>query len=141
MIYISSDHTGIQLKEFIVNLLKIKNLAVDDLGPDSSERVHYTDFAKKLCPKVLENKDNKGILICGTGIGMSMMSNRYKGIRSALCTNEYMAKMARLHNNANVLCLGSRVIGTDLAQAIVIEFVEGSFEGGRHKYRVNQLDS
>ena len=140
MIYISSDHIGVQLKEFIVNLFKSKNLAVEDLGPVSSERVQYTDFAKKLCTKVLENKDNKGILICGTGVGMSMMANRHKGIRAALCTNEYMAKMTRLHNNANVLCLGSRVIGIELAQAIVIEFLEGSFEGGRHEYRVNQLD-
>lgn len=140
MIYIASDHIGVSLKSFIVVGLKKNGFEVTDLGPQSSERVDYTDFAKILCQNILDKESSKGILICGTGIGMSMMANRHKNIRAAVCNNEYTAEMTRKHNDANVLCLGSRVIGTDLALSISLKFLSAAFEGGRHLKRVKQMD-
>lgn len=140
-VYIASDHIGITLKEVLINYLTSKDIQVTDLGPFETTRVNYPDFAKQLCEKILkENNKSKGILICGTGIGMSISANRFKGIRAALCTNEYMAKMTVQHNNANVLCLGSRVVGEDHAKSIVESFLSSKFEGGRHLTRVIQLD-
>lgn len=141
MIYIASDHIGVTLKAKIVEILSEKEQMLEDLGPQSTERVNYTDFANTLCARVVNNTNAKGILICGTGIGMSMMANRHKGIRAAVCTNEYMAEMTRRHNDANVLCLGSRVIGEDFALAIVERFLNTEFEGGRHLTRVEQMDT
>jgi ribose 5-phosphate isomerase B len=132
MIYIASDHVGITLKQFLIDTLKERGIEVSDLGPDSKERVDYTVFAKTLCSNITQ-KDDLGILICGTGIGMSMMANRYKGIRAAVCTHEYMAEMTRKHNNANILCLGSRMTGEELAWAIVDRFLNTDFENGRHQ--------
>jgi len=140
MIYVASDHIGISLKQLAIDYLTRHDQQVKDLGPNSTKRVNYTDFAKILCAQMLKNEGSQGILICGTGIGMSMMANRYKGIRAAVCTHEYMAEMTRKHNNANVLCLGSRVIGDDLTVAIVEKFFMTSFEGGRHAKRVEQFD-
>jgi ribose 5-phosphate isomerase B len=141
MIYIASDHVGVALKARITEVLKEKGELVEDLGPQSAERVNYTDFAKDLCARILADNDAKGILICGTGIGMSMMANRHKGIRAAVCTHEYVAEMTRKHNDANILCLGSRVIGEELALAIVDKFLATEFEGGRHLVRVKQMDN
>lgn len=140
MIYIASDHIGVDLKRFLINALKEQNIEIYDLGPDSAERIDYTTFANLLCDKVIQGEDS-GILICGTGIGMSMMANRHKEIRAAVCTYEYMAEMTRKHNDANVLCLGSRITGEELALAIVNKFLSTNFEGGRHQARVNQLDA
>lgn len=140
MIYIASDHAAYDFKQNIVNFLNEKEIEFIDLGTNSKERVHYTYFAQNLCEKVLDNDKNIGILICGTGIGMSIMANRFKGIRAAVCTNEYMAKMTREHNNANVLCLGSRVIGDEVAKGVIEKFLESKFEGGRHSIRTNHYD-
>lgn len=139
-IYITSDHIGFLLKSILLEYLKSKNIEAIDLGPFDNTRINYTDYAKKLCEIILKEKESKGILICGTGIGMSMSANRFKGIRAALCTNEYMAKMTIQHNNANILCLGSRVIGEELAKSIVDAFLTAEFEGGRHLARIIQLD-
>jgi ribose 5-phosphate isomerase B len=140
MIYIASDHIGVALKARIIEALKEKGESVEDLGPQDTERVNYTDFAKDLCAQILADNDAKGILICGTGIGMSMMANRHKGIRAAVCAHEYVAEMTRKHNDANILCLGSRVTGEELALAIVDKFLATEFEGGRHLGRVQQMD-
>ena len=112
-----------------------------DLGPTEAKSVDYPDFAKLVCGKVLDTPDSAGILVCGTGIGMSMAANRVPGIRAALCVNEYLARMTRLHNDANVLCLGERVIGTGLAVSIADVFLETAFEGGRHQRRVDLIES
>jgi len=140
-IYIASDHVGLMLKKILIEHLQGKKYEVLDLGPSTDIRINYTENTKKLCEKLIKEKSsNIGILICGTGVGMSMAANRFKGIRAALCTNEYMAKMTIKHNNANVLCLGSRVIGEELAKSIVDVFLSAQFEGGRHLSRVIQLD-
>ncbi|MDQ1284633.1 MAG: ribose 5-phosphate isomerase, partial [Thermodesulfobacteriota bacterium] len=101
----------------------------------------YPNFAHNVCKNVRSNPGNLGILICGTGIGMSMAANRFKGIRAALCANEYQARMSKAHNDANVLCLGSRVIGQDLALSIIRVWLESEFEGGRHQRRVDLIES
>ena len=140
-IYIASDHVGFLLKKAFLKYLEGRNFEVVDLGPSNDIRMNYTDSAKKLCEKLLiEKSEHKGVLICGTGVGMSMAANKFKGIRAALCTNEYMAKMTIQHNNANVLCLGSRVIGEELAKSILDAFLSAKFEGGRHLQRVIRLD-
>ncbi len=139
-VFIGSDHAGFELKEKIKDLLSSKNIQVEDLGTYSKESCDYPVFAKKVCEHVLK-EDSIGILICGTGIGMSMCANRFKGIRAALCTNEYMAKMSRLHNDANILCLGARVIGESLAKEIVEVFISTPFEEGRHLRRINLIDN
>lgn len=140
MIYIASDHAAYDFKQHIIEFLQENGLEFENLGTDSLDRVHYTDFAMKLSSKILENNENVGILICGTGIGMSIMANRLRGIRAAVCTNEYMARMTKRHNNANVLCLGSRVIGEDVAKGIILSFLNSDFEGGRHKIRTSHYD-
>lgn len=140
MIYIASDHVGIELKRFLIDTLKEQGIETQNLGPNSKERVDYTTFANLLCSNITEERD-LGVLICGTGIGMSMMANRHKGIRAAVCTHEYMAEMTRKHNNANILCLGSRMTGEELALAIVKKFINTGFEGGRHQARVQKLDT
>lgn len=140
MIYIASDHIGVKLKQLIIEHLLQKEEEVRDLGPNAMDRVNYTDFAQALCAKVLADGSSRGILICGTGIGMSMMANRHKKIRAAVCTHEYLAEMTRRHNDANVLCLGSRVLGDEIALVIVDKFLSTPFEGGRHAIRVGQMD-
>ncbi|MFC3867398.1 ribose 5-phosphate isomerase B [Helicobacter equorum] len=138
-VFIASDHAGFRLKEFVKEVLCAKGLEVCDLGPDSNLRVDYPDFAKKLCESVSANTESKGVLICGSGIGMGIAANRFSGIRAALCTDPYLAKMARAHNDANVLCMGERVIGQGEAEEIVLQFFSTEFEGGRHLERVRKL--
>ncbi len=138
-IYIGADSAGYLLKEEIAAYLKAKNYEVFDLGTDSTDSCHYPVFASKVCEAVLADKDSFGILVCGTGIGMSMCANKYDGIRAALCSDTFSAKMTRRHNDANVLCLGARVIGTYLALDIVDMFLANEFEGGRHKIRVDMM--
>lgn len=138
-IYLSSDHAGIDLKSLCCNYLKEHKKIFHDLGTYDSQSCHYPDYAQLVCEHVLDN-NGLGILICGTGLGMSMAANRYPGIRAALCSNEYLAQMARRHNNANVLCLGARVLGPDLSLAILETFLNTRFEGGRHQQRISMLD-
>jgi len=138
--FIATDHAGIEFKAFIKKVLETKGIEVEDLGPFDTNRVDYPDFAHKLCKEVLKDKNSKGILICGTGIGMSIAANKNKGIRAALCHDAYTAQMAREHNDANVLCMGARVVGFGVAESIVEAWLNSSFEGGRHQQRVNKLE-
>ena len=121
-VIIGSDHAGYSLKEQLVAYLTGKGYAVSDLGPQSAESTDYPLFAKKVCAEVLAS-GSPGILICGTGIGMSMAANKVRGIRAALCSSEFQARFTRLHNNANVLCLGERVTGPGLACEIALQFL------------------
>ena len=134
-IYIASDHGGFNLKAYLSKYLEKKSYNVDDLGTHSMESCDYPLFAQKLCEAVREH-NGLGILVCGSGVGMSMAANRFDGIRAASCTNEYMARMSRRHNDANVLCLGERILGLDLATDIVDAFLANTFDGGRHLRRV-----
>ncbi|RLJ69793.1 ribose 5-phosphate isomerase B [Hydrogenivirga caldilitoris] len=138
-IALGSDHAGFPLKEKIKEFLLEKGHEVVDFGTTSVESTHYPLFAKEVSLAVQNGKADRGILVCGTGIGMSITANKFKGIRAALCMNEYMARMSRLHNDANVLCLGDRVVGEDLALAIVETWLETPFEGGRHAKRVELI--
>lgn len=138
--YIGADHAGIEIKEFVKELFEKKGHEVIDLGPFDKTRVDYPDFAEKVCKEVLENKDTKGILICGTGLGMSMSANKFDGIRAALCHNTFSASMAREHNDANILCLGERVSGYGMVESIVDAWETSSFQGGRHQGRVEKIN-
>ena len=139
-IVIASDHGGFELKEKIIAYLKEKNIDVSDFGTNSSESCDYPIFAKKVCNAILNNEFDRGILICGTGIGMSICANRFKGIRAACVSDTYSAKMTRAHNNSNVLCFGARVVGYGLATEIVDTWLEINYEGERHQKRVDMLD-
>jgi len=139
--FIGADHAGIDIKHYVKELFEAKGHEVIDLGPFSKERVDYPDYAQKVCQEVLKNEGSKGILICGSGIGMSMAANKFDGIRAALCHNEYSAKMAREHNDANVICLGERVSGYGMIEAIVEAWLNASFEGGRHEGRVEKINA
>ncbi|WP_028574235.1 ribose 5-phosphate isomerase B [Desulfonatronovibrio hydrogenovorans] len=138
-IVFGSDHAGMNLKETLMDHLG-HGYDIMDVGPSEKTSCDYPVYAKKLCTKVLE-LGCPGILICGSGIGMSIAANRIPGIRAALCSNEYMARMSRMHNNANVLCLGERIIGVDLARSIMDAFLCSSFEGGRHLQRIELMEN
>ena len=139
-IHIASDHAGFSLKNIIIEHLKADlNCIIEDHGTDSTQSCDYPVYAQALCKAVLAGGDF-GILICGTGLGMSMMANRFNGIRAAACANEFLAGASRRHNNANVLCLGERVVGPGLALAIVDAFLQNEFEGGRHQGRIVMFD-
>ena len=138
-IAIGSDHGGYELKEMIVSYLKENGHEVADCGCDSPDSVDYPDFAEKICTEVSGGSSERGILICGTGIGMSIAANRHRDIRAALCHEGFTARMSREHNNANVLCLGARVIGSEVALDIVRVWVSTDFAGGRHQQRLDKL--
>jgi len=139
--YVATDHAGIDLKDFTVELLRKKGHEVIDLGPFDKERVDYPDYAVKVCQHVLEESNSQGILICGSGIGMSMAANRFHGIRAALCHDAYTASVARGHNDANVLCFGERIVGQGVAESILDAWIAGTFEGGRHCGRVEKIEA
>lgn len=163
MIFIASDHAGFILKSFVKQWLETHGYEVCDLGVESESRVDYPDYAKLLCQKLLEAnakskldsrtessttpamnaspQSNQGILICGSGIGMSMSANRFPGIRAALCTSAYMAHITRAHNNANVLCLGARISGEGEVESMLEAFFTTEFEGGRHSCRVGKIEA
>ena len=138
-IYIGADSAGYNLKEELIPHLEGLGYEVINLGTDSTASCHYPEFAVKVCERVLSDSESYGILVCGTGIGMSMCANKHRGIRAALCSDTYSAKMTRAHNDANVLCLGARVIGSCLATEIVDAFLSSEFEGGRHAIRVGMM--
>ena len=138
-IFIASDHAGYNLKKEILKKFS-KKLNFIDLGSNNSEKsVNYPDYAHKLCRKVSKNKSNIGILICGSGMGMSMAANKHKNIRAALCYSVKNAKLSRLHNNANVITVGSRLTSKKLAFKCLNAFLITNFEGGRHKKRVKKI--
>ena len=137
-IFISSDHAGYNLKKFVVsNLSKRKKIL--DLGPDSKDSVDYPDYAKKLSKKVASNKGSFGILVCGSGMGMAITANKTKNIRAALCYSVKNTKLSRLHNNANIITLGERLINKNKAFNLVRVFLKTKFEGGRHLRRVKKM--
>lgn len=138
-IAIGSDHAGFDLKELIKKYLLDKNVDVKDFGPDSDARADYPDYAHPVANYVENNKDVYGILICGSGNGINMTANKHQGIRSALCWNDEIAELARLHNNANILVLPARYITNEEAAKCVDVFFKTEFEGGRHTDRVNKI--
>src|SRR5690554_2499996 len=140
IIGIGSDHGGYELKEGIKEYLVGEGIQVVDFGTDSLESVDYPDFARKVAEAVLNKEVDRGILICGTGIGISIAANRIKGIRCALCSDTFSARMSREHNDANILAMGGRVVGLGLATDIVKAFITSEFEGGRHERRINKID-
>ena len=137
---IGSDHGGFQYKEKIIDYLSARNIPYVDLGTHTPESCDYPDIARAVCERIISGKSNRGILVCGTGIGMSIAANKVRGIRAALCGDTYSARVSRAHNNANVLCLGQRVIGEHLALDIVDIWLKTGFEGGRHKRRVDLIE-
>ena len=138
MIAIGCDHGGYELKLAVESYLNDRKAEFIDCGCNG-EKVDYPDIAVKVCEKITSGECEKGILICGTGIGMSMCANKIAGIRAAVCGDTFSAKYTRLHNDANVLCMGGRVVGTGLALEIVREFLNNGFEGGRHAVRVDKM--
>ncbi|MDX9835143.1 MAG: ribose 5-phosphate isomerase B, partial [Desulfobulbus sp.] len=134
-IAVGSDHGGYALKQEVVRYLAGGGHEVNDVGVVSEDSVDYPDFAERVCVEVEEGRSTRGILICGTGIGMSMAANRHRQIRAALCHEAFTARMSRTHNDANVLCLGGRVLGPSLALDIVQVWLETEFAGGRHLRR------
>ena len=138
-IFISSDHAGYKLKEAIKLHLTKKKLSFQDMGPNSDNRVDYPDFAHKVAIRVKTNKNNVGILVCGSGMGMNIAANRHKNIRAAQCFNLKSAKLSRLHNDANIITLGSRLLSKKLALSCVIAFLNTKFEGGRHLKRIKKI--
>lgn len=139
MLAIGSDHGGFELKEAIVKHLENKGVEFKDFGTYDASSVDYPDIASKVCKSILSGESENGILVCGTGIGISIAANKHKGIRAAVCSDEFSAKYTRLHNNANVLCLGGRVVGTGLATELVDIFLNTGFEGGRHRTRLDKI--
>lgn len=139
-IAIGSDHAGFYLKEDLIKYLEEKNIEVKDMGPFDDNRVDYPDYGHAVGHEVIDNKMDFGIVICGSGIGISISANKVKGIRAALCSEPYSARLARRHNDANVLAMGARLIGHDMAIEIVEAFLDEKFEGGRHIDRVNKIE-
>lgn len=138
-IIIGCDHGGLELKKEIIKHLNGRNIETVDIGTYTSESCNYPDYAKALCKRIQSGEFERGILVCGTGIGMSIAANKHKGIRAACCSDTFSARMTRMHNDANVLCLGGRVVGPGLACDMVDLFVDTDFQGGRHTQRVAML--
>jgi ribose 5-phosphate isomerase B len=140
MIAIACDHGGVELKQALVKWLSDKGIEYENLGVDAGDSVDYPEFAHTLAAGVAAGKWEKGVLVCGTGLGMSMAANRHAGVRAALCSESFSAEMARRHNDANVLCLGGRVIGQELAFDILRTFLGTEFDGGRHSRRIAKIE-
>lgn len=136
-IAIGSDHGGFALKKVVLALLHELNHEINDVGCHTMDSVDYPNFADLVSEQVVTEEADLGILICGTGIGMSMAANKHQGIRAALCSEQYAASMSREHNNANILCLGERVTGPGVAEEIVRTWLSTAFEGGRHQRRIS----
>ena len=138
-VYLACDHGGLAAKEICVSLLENLGYTVEDLGTMSADSVDYPDFADKLCRNMGPNENIKGLLLCGSGQGMAMRANKYPHIRAALCWNTESAKLAREHNDANVLCLGARLLSPEMIQDCINIFFKTAFEGGRHQRRIDKL--
>jgi ribose 5-phosphate isomerase B len=142
MIVIGSDHGGFNLKEAIKALLQARSIVVQDLGTNNGDdSVDYPDFGESVARKVSMGEAEKGVLVCGTGIGMSIVANKFPGVRAALAADTYMAKMAKQHNNANILVLGGRVLDENEAREMVATWLDSSFEGGRHQARLDKISA
>ena len=140
MIFFGADHAGVGLKDALLTIAQERGLETKDLGTHGDASVDYPDFGHAVATAVLANPGAVGVLICGTGQGISMSANRHPGIRAALCTDPFSARMSRMHNDANVLCMGARVVGSGLAQDILEAFLSAAFEGGRHARRVAKIE-
>lgn len=138
-IAIGSDHVGYELKPIIIEYLKVLGHEIEDFGTDSAERTDYPQYGKKVAEEVASGNADGGILICGTGVGISISANKVSGIRAVVCSEPYSAKLSKQHNNTNILAFGSRVVGSELAKMIVKEWLEATFEGGRHAKRVEMI--
>ena len=138
-IFISSDHAGFRLKEMIKSYLSKKKINFQDLGPDNDTKVDYPDYAHKVAKKVKTSKKNVGILICGSGMGMNIAANKHKNIRAAQCFNLKSTKLSRLHNDANIITLGSRLLSKKNALNYINVFLNTKFEGGRHSKRIKKI--
>lgn len=139
--FIASDHAGFQMKKLLFEELLHCNLVAEDLGTWSEESTDYSDYAQSLSVKILAEKESRGILLCGSGIGMSIAANRFKGIRAALVWNEELAKLSRLHNNSNVLVLPARFLSDNQAKSVLHSWIDTPFEGGRHERRIQKIES
>ena len=139
MIYVGSDHGGFELKEHVTEYLKEKGLKFEDCGTFTADSCDYPDIAENVANKVVSDKGSFGILVCGTGIGISIAANKVKGIRAACCSDTFSARYTRKHNDANILCFGGRVIGPGMAEELIDAFLESDFEGGRHSKRVAKI--
>ena len=139
-IYTGSDHGGLALKKVLIKKLEELGHQVEDLGTDSNESCDYPDFAHAVAEKILSDPGSKGVLTCGSGIGISIAANRHKGIRAALCHNSLEAKLSRNHNNANIIVMGGRIIGDVLACEMLETFLKEDFEGGRHEARIKKIE-
>jgi ribose 5-phosphate isomerase B len=139
LVAIGSDHAGLDLKKDVLDLLMDLGHEYADYGTDTPQSVDYPDFGEKVAEAVAGGKADRGILICGTGIGMSIVANKFHDIRAALCNDLFSAKMSRLHNDANILVMGGRIIGKDLARAIVNTWMKTDFESGRHLNRLKKI--
>jgi ribose 5-phosphate isomerase B len=137
--YIATDHAGFHYKNEVKEYLASKGVEVVDLGPETADRVDYPDYARKCAEAVRADEGSFGILICGTGIGISIAANKVEGIRAALCHDAYTAAMSRAHNNAQILCFGERVVGMGVVQSMIDAFIQTPFEGGRHAGRVEKI--
>jgi len=139
--YIATDHAGYALKAYVKDFVIELGHEIVDLGPDSADRVDYPDFAKKCADAVIAEEGSFGILICGTGIGISISANKVAGIRAALCHDTYTATLTRQHNDANILCFGERVVGKGVIEDMIKAFINTEFEGGRHAGRVAKIEA
>ncbi|WP_067140988.1 ribose 5-phosphate isomerase B [Oceanivirga salmonicida] len=139
-IAIGNDHSAVEYKNELVKFLEELGHEVVNFGTDTNDSVDYPDFAKAVCKAILNKEVVYGVLICGTGIGISITANKIKGIRAALVSNEYMARITREHNDANVIAFGARVVGIEVAKSSLKAFLEAEFEGGRHAIRVNKME-
>lgn len=138
-IVLASDHGGYELKEYIKNYLQTKSIEVIDVGAYDEKSVDYPDYAKKAAEKINNKEAEFGIIFCGTGIGISIAANKVNGIRAALCHDIFTARMAKMHNNANILVMGGRILGKGIAIEMVNTFIETEFEGGRHQGRLDKI--
>ena len=141
MLAIGCDHGGFELKNHIISHLKEQGIEIKDFGTYDENSVDYPDIAEKVCKSITSGECERGILVCGTGIGMSIAANKVKGIRAAVCTDVYSAKMTKQHNNTNVLCLGGRVTGRELAFMICDTWLSEEFLGGRHQNRIDKISN
>lgn len=139
MLYIGSDHGGLEMKEELVKALASRDIPVKDCGTTNGDSVDYPDFAEKVAAAVSRGEAELGVLVCGTGIGMSIVANKFPGVRAALATDEFMAQMAKEHNNANILVLGGRVLSVELAKKMVNVWLDTAYEGGRHQLRLDKI--
>jgi|SRR5690554_3348788 len=138
-LFIAADHAGVALKAKLIEQIRAHGYEAVDLGTDNEASVDYPDYAAEVAERV-QRGEGIGVLVCGSGVGMSITANRYKGVRAALCTDPFVAKATRQHNDANILCLGSRVVGEGLAEEILRVFLETPFEGGRHQRRIDKIE-